>query len=130
MAKSRNRAPVSGAASPLVPVIVALIGAVASIGAAYSTASYKTKEEVKPLQQNSVGSLTEGQKLCSVVIPNVFRDSLIVPKSWKLDTCRWFQVQVGAYQYQLGCVFEDSVSWGDANGAIPQRNCGWQRCHP
>lgn len=124
MAKGRNERPKLGT-TLLIPVVVALIGAVASIGAAWITASYKTKEEVRPLQQASMGSLAEGQKLCSVIIPGVFRDSLVVPRNWKPNTCRQFQMDVGAFQYQLGCVFDDAVSWGDVNGGIPKKNCGW-----
>jgi hypothetical protein len=125
MAKARSPERVSGATALLVPILVAVIGAVASIATAWITASFTAKEEVRPLQQNAVGSLTEGQKLCSVVIPGAFRDSLIVPRSWKSVTCRQFQAQVGAYQYQLGCVFDEDTSWGDVNGGIPKINCGW-----
>jgi hypothetical protein len=95
------------------------------VAAAWVTASYKVKEDVQPLQQNTVGSLTDGQKLCSVVIPVAFRDSLIVPQRWKPETCRQFQQQIGAYQFQPGCVFNETVIFGDVNGALPKRNCGW-----
>jgi hypothetical protein len=109
----------------LVPIAVATIGAVATVAVAWLTASYTAREEVRPIQAASIGPLSEGQKLCSVFIPYQFRDSLIVPKTWSVETCRQFQSGAGATQLQVGCVFETTVTFGEFGGAPPTVNCGW-----
>ena len=111
-----------------VTVSVAVVGAIATIAAAWIGAAYKVDkvdQKANALAQTSVGSLTDGQKLCSAVVPYVFRDSLIVPHTWKSENCRLFSEQVGGSEFQLGCVFDDGVVWGAANGGLSSRNCGW-----
>jgi hypothetical protein len=114
-----------------VPITVALIGVIGSLGVAWITASHTTSVGLKPIQAASIGSQTTGQKLCSVVAQNVWRDSFIVPRSWKKETCKAYQVAVAAWDIQLGCVFDDQdaggagVILGSIGGGIPRPNCGW-----
>ncbi len=42
---------------------------------------------LKQIEQNSIGSLSEGQKLCRATLPNQFTDGVIVPKNWSADNC-------------------------------------------
>jgi hypothetical protein len=76
-----------------------------------------------------------GIKLCSVVTPNSWRDSISVPASWTFINCADYARLVGAKTYELGCVFGDRVSLPPTNrSAVPQPtnayptpdpNCGW-----
>ncbi|RYZ44163.1 MAG: hypothetical protein EOO71_00390 [Myxococcaceae bacterium] len=78
-----------------------------------------------------------GQKVCSAVVPDNWRDSINVPASWGPQTCAEWARSVGAAHYQLGCFFESrrnspSFVWGESAGAggvpqgvIPATNCGW-----
>ncbi|HMV64207.1 MAG TPA: hypothetical protein PKE01_12775 [Rhodocyclaceae bacterium] len=68
--------------SPWTAVVIALIGALASVVVAWITANQKAKEETAPLRPLSIGSLVEGQKLCSIFVPNMWRDNMIIPKTW------------------------------------------------
>ena len=90
-----------------------------------------------PLQQvkrESVGTLAEGQKLCRAVVPNVFSDGLIVPRTWSADNCAVYASKVGALQYFLGCVHSNAqVDFGPPaavrpaieQATAPKNNCGW-----
>jgi hypothetical protein len=108
-----------------VPLAVALIGVVGSLGVAWITASHTAAKEVAPIQAASIGPQSSGQKLCSAVVPGGFRDSMIVPHTWKIDTCKQFQTSIGAFKFQIACVFDDKISWGNMDGSIPDQNCGW-----
>jgi hypothetical protein len=78
-----------------------------------------------------------GQKVCSAVVPDVFRDSINVPASWTAETCAEWARSIRAQDYQLGCFFETrknspGFAWGDSaalNGnhraSVPSANCGW-----
>ncbi|WP_225412271.1 hypothetical protein [Stigmatella hybrida] len=78
-----------------------------------------------------------GQKVCSAVVPSVFRDSINVPASWSAETCAEWARSVGGQDYQLGCFFETKRNspgfvWGQSaslNGnhraTVPSANCGW-----
>ncbi|MEM6986700.1 MAG: hypothetical protein AAF499_09195 [Pseudomonadota bacterium] len=79
---------------------------------------------VMELSNNTVGSLEEGQKMCSVVVTNNWRDSFIVPRSWTAQLCEDYKDRVKAVIFQLGCVFPDQVVLSE-QGEIPRRNCGW-----
>lgn len=111
-----------------VTITVAIVGAFATVATAWIGAGYrvgKVEKQTDELAHNSVGTLSGGQKLCSAIVPNIFRDSVIVPQSWQPEQCRLFAGQVGGLQYQLGCVFSDGVKLGGANGGFPSPNCGW-----
>lgn len=64
-----------------------------------------------------------GQKLCSVVVPNLFRDSILAPAGWQAADCVTFMNAVAATNYQLGCVFESLLSMGPLGGGAPSPNC-------
>lgn len=84
-----------------------------------------TQEKIATLQSNVVGSLEEGQKICSVVDPGNFRDSFLVPRSWKKETCINYGKVVAAPNIQIGCVFSNSVELGQFGATPPTKNCGW-----
>ena len=119
-----------------VAIVVALIGAFASIGkvwvesAANKAGVESNKVAVQKLGDSTTGTLEDGQKLCSLFDPNKWRDNVVVPKSWSKDICMSLGVKVGATRYQLGCVFSNSAELG-ADVAInqtapsPARTCGW-----
>ena len=65
-------------------------------------------------------------KLCSVVVPDNWRDTISVPSGWNSGTCQSYARSVGATFYQLGCGFSNSFSLGAENGGTPNPNCGWQ----
>ncbi|MEM9605467.1 MAG: hypothetical protein AAGA11_21595 [Pseudomonadota bacterium] len=88
------------------------------------------------LVENSPGSLTQGQKICSVygTIEDNWRDSFIVPTNWTVEMCLQYKEQILGNRIQLGCAFEDGMSFaGSRNNAfltndettVPARNCGW-----
>lgn len=104
-----------------VPIVVALIGVAGSLGVAWITAS-RTVSDVKA---GSIGSQSSGQKLCRVVVPDMYTDSLIVPQAWKPDACRLFSLDMKARYFQLGCVYDTKIAWGDLQGRPPSENCGW-----
>jgi len=70
-------------------------------------------------------------KLCSGVVANNWRDSLIVPNTWAGSTCRLYAQSVGATSWQLGCIGQNEIHWAasqaisDTGPAIPNPNCGW-----
>lgn len=83
-------------------------------------------KQIKRLEAESVGPLKAGQKICRVWAPEIWTDSLIVPKSWQPGSCASLGTTYRKIVYTLGCVYEDgTVSWGTDNGGIPERDCGW-----
>jgi len=68
-------------------------------------------------------------KLCSVYVPNNWRDTIPVPASWKWNDCRDYAASVGASHIHLICIFDrgsPKISMGGPGGP-PERNCGWGR---
>jgi len=53
------------------------------------------------------------------------RQTLNVPAQWTSDTCLAWSREFGKGDYQLGCIFNSSYSFGDRNGGTPSPNCGW-----
>lgn len=116
-------------------VRVALITAIASIAVALITSilSYYTQRhlqdaqsQIQQLNQSTAGSLTNGQKLCRVLLLRSWRDSVIVPQSWNINLCNNYSKKLGGTGYQLGCVTNTGVSLGGENGTLPEDNsCGW-----
>lgn len=70
-------------------------------------------------------ALTGAQKICSGISPGNWRDTLEVNDGWTASTCFAWTQSIGASQWQLGCVFDTSFSWGVTNGGAPNPNCGW-----
>ena len=66
-----------------------------------------------------------GQKICSVLVSGNWRDTIFIPSSWTSATCKSYMEITGTMAYQLGCIFENSFSFGAADGGIPSPNCGW-----
>ena len=52
------------------------------------------------------------QKVCSPVVGNQWRDTIIVPATWTKETCNNYRAKVGASAYNLACIFENSYSFG------------------
>lgn len=70
--------------------------------------------------------VTVPTKICSAVHPFDWRDTIVVPDTWKSSSCQNFAHSLGVGQYQLGCANTASFSWGDASGSTPEDNqCGW-----
>src|SRR4051812_29893675 len=69
---------------------------------------------------------TGGQKLCRVLWPGHWRDTISMPPLATVASCQAWEANTAATQYQLGCVFADgSTSLGPANGGAPSPDCGW-----
>jgi hypothetical protein len=67
------------------------------------------------------------RKLCSVVAPSSFRDTVTVPDAWTASECVSWEQAVAASSFQIGC---DSGTSGTSNfggngGSLPNPNCGW-----
>jgi hypothetical protein len=109
-------------------VVVALIGVVGSITAAWVTASNKAESKAQEVATIKVQQLVDlnNTKLCSIVKPEGWRDNILVTQTWKPDTCKRFSEVMGAWNYQLGCVYNDEIAMGALNSGVgPMRNCGW-----
>ena len=109
-------------------IAVALIGFVGSIGGAWiaasSTAETKAKQVATAKTQEIIN--LNNTKICSIVKPEYWRDNILVPQAWKAETCKKFSEAMGAWNYQLGCVFDEEIALGALNsGTGPMRNCGW-----
>jgi hypothetical protein len=73
--------------------------------------------EGDPEETASTTQALEGaHRLCSVVQPGNYRDTLVVPNGWFRNTCRLYAVQTSTSNYQLGCMGVPSV--GTDNGVI------------
>jgi hypothetical protein len=87
----------------------------------FAVAQSEQSKGAKP----STSASSKGQKLCSVVVPGQWRDTINMPAASTASSCSAFMSQAGANTYQLGCVFPDgSISLGQATGT-PSPNCGW-----
>lgn len=64
-------------------------------------------------------------KLCSGIVPGVFRDTINVPFSWSPRACKSFANSIGAQTYQLGCITYGGFVWGNSGGGRPFAECGW-----
>lgn len=64
-------------------------------------------------------------KTCSVISLASQRNTISVPQSWTAATCNQYKIAVRAINYQLGCIFDDSFSFGVRGGGKPNPNCGW-----
>jgi hypothetical protein len=64
-------------------------------------------------------------KTCSIINLANQRDTISVPQSWTAATCNQYKMAVRANNYQLGCIFDDSFSFGVRGGGKPSPNCGW-----
>jgi hypothetical protein len=67
----------------------------------------------------------ERAKVCSIIVPNMWRDNTLVPSSWTVATCHRFATSMGAWNYQVGCILPDVVVLGPVDGGVPSPNCGW-----
>lgn len=67
-------------------------------------------------------------KICSYLVPNKWRDSLVAPGWWSKSTCSRFGQKVGATHYQTGCMNNTSIDMSDIVSVVDSpRNigCGW-----
>lgn len=64
-------------------------------------------------------------KTCSIIGSTNWRDTIPVSQLWTTETCNQYRMAVGATNYQLGCIFDNSFSLGENNGGKPSPNCGW-----
>ena len=70
-------------------------------------------------------------KACSVVVPNVFRDTITVADTWTRPTCAALAAAEGAADSQLVCITANGFSFGAA-APVPStpppptnNSCGW-----
>lgn len=81
-------------------------------------------------RENEPPQEVEGtSKLCSVYVPDNWRDTIPVPGTWRWSDCRDYAAAVGATHIHLMCVFaqgQPKVSIGGP-GDLPEPNCGWGR---
>ena len=71
----------------------------------------------------------DSTKLCSVYVPQNWRDTIPVPASWRWSDCRDYAARVGATHVHLICLFERGnrkISIGGP-GDLPEPDCGWGR---
>jgi hypothetical protein len=102
-------------------IIVAVMTFAGSVLAAWITAQNKAQSTTKELIAGF-----DSVKVCSVYQPNMWRDNTLVPMKWKAETCKNFGQTVGGWNYQLGCMYEDTLLLGKENsGQGPTPNCGW-----
>jgi hypothetical protein len=102
-------------------IVTTIIGVIGSLGVAWFTASHKAEEKT-----NEIIAGFHSVKVCSVYQENSWRDNTLVPLTWKAETCKNFGQKVGGWNYQLGCMFEDTLTLGQPNsGKGPVPNCGW-----
>jgi hypothetical protein len=124
-------------------VVVAFLGVAGSIAAAWITAGNKAETKAQEVAttaankaETKAGEVATAKaqqvvdlnsvKLCSIVKPDMWRDNILVPNTWKAETCKRFSEQMGAWNYELGCVYNDEIAMGARNsGTGPMRNCGW-----
>ena len=80
-----------------------------------------------------------GQKVCRVIFehpssnagPILSATDVLVPNKWTTATCTSYEQSVFFPGYELpvgielGCIFNNSFSYGAFGGAIPNPNCGW-----
>lgn len=67
--------------------------------------------------------------MCSVFVPDQWRDTFAVPLTWRPRDCRRYAEAIGATEFQLACSFalgRDKFSFAAPGGALPQPNCGWR----
>jgi hypothetical protein len=75
--------------------------------------------------ERSAIAQSSGSKVCSAIVGGNWRDSFSVPSSWNEGTCSGFARSVNAETYQLGCLLDTGVSWGDGGASRPRIDCGW-----
>ena len=86
--------------------------------------------------QSFAGGLTcddsRGCKVCSGVLPGIYRDTITVPQTWTPETCRQFAQLVVSEFWQLGCLNMNSFVFGegqDINVSTPNlplnNTCNW-----
>jgi hypothetical protein len=83
-----------------------------------------------------VAQQTKSAKLCSAVIPDHWRDTIIMPEDGNMVMCQVFVTSVGAHYTQLGCTDRFGVNWGQMvdggvrrvpDSGFPKPNdCNWQ----
>ena len=84
-----------------------------------------------PRAQQQVAQVTSAldnglQKVCSGVVGNQFRDSIVVPANWTGTLCQSWATSIGTTQFQLGCLNTpfSGYFWCTA-GATSCAPCGW-----
>jgi len=115
----------------LVGAVVTLVGVfVASIGVAGNAGiekekNYRAAEKGAIVIGNNAKAGADATKICSVFVPNNWRDSVNVGTAFTKQSCRQYMITVGAHQWQLACLYSNGIAFGSPNGADPAQNCGW-----
>ena len=74
--------------------------------------------------------ISGGHKICSIVVPFSWRDTIVVPDSWSANDCDDFRASMGASHAQLGCLTAGSYTLGLTSTGVPPaapgtNPCGW-----
>jgi len=74
--------------------------------------------------------LTGTSKVCSVYVPNDWRDTILMNDNNNWTQCNNFKMSVGAPNLQLGCLDDSGIhfGWPGTPGGppgLPYPNCGW-----
>ena len=105
-------------------VLTTILSVTGGITAAWLTASARTAKVENQVEQLSLQF--QSAKVCSVYMPENWRDGTVVPPNWTAVTCKNYGISVGGWYYQLGCIYQDTLLLGATNsGQGPKPNCGW-----
>ncbi len=77
------------------------------------------------LQATAASGLLGYGKICSMVSPGYWRDSLEVPDSFRRSGCKAYATAIGAPVAYPGCITSSSVWLATADSGVPSPNCGW-----
>lgn len=100
-----------------------IVGAVLAVTFGY--AGFAVAQSGQHKGGKATAPASQGNKLCSVVVPGSWRDTINMPAASTASSCSAFMSKTAATTYQLGCVFSDgSISLGTGTGT-PSPNCGW-----
>jgi hypothetical protein len=108
--------------------IVRGFAAVLVIASACMTVPEDGESAPGPQTGQTTQALMGIHKMCSAVVPDKYRDTIIVDDTWTASTCfSWARsVNVGIGTWQLGCLLPGAFTWGAPGGGPPTpSNCGW-----
>ena len=102
------------------------------LGLASCETSPDGKEWVpSPRAQTDITQVTSAldngiQKVCSGVVGNQFRDSIVVPANWTGTLCQSWAISIGTTAFQLGCLNTpfSGYFWCTV-GSTTCAPCGW-----
>jgi len=64
-------------------------------------------------------------KVCTVWVPNMWRDSIVMNQNSPWTVCNNYRAIVAGTQFAVGCMNDGGIWFGPSGGADPVPNCGW-----